>query len=434
MSSLGELFPATPREQTPLYQIPANDDYANLGLTEDTSVQRFEDLLKKELDQEKSNTLDAADSRTDQRTEKSSDSATQEGVRNNTEEQSKQEVHDARPAQDSQTESLKDDPKKKVQTAIADGDKVEKKILQKSSHVREVSALSLEQEMSTQQLEISSKQTVSFEGGSAMNGQVQKEAGEAVRISLDNANDIKTGVDRLDSKDLETLKPEEKSEGKELEKGMDAPKHHSLQKGLEFDARRQESGNDFSQSSQEKAPYFFEQDGEIQGEKSIHVVLPKLEMMQASRGPSMQSLTTLTQLRSLFQGELGNAIVRSANIQLAELKRGDIKLVLHPKELGQVHIALAMEEKRVVGKIWVDNSDVKKIIEDQISSLEHSFTDVGIDVQSLEVYIRDDQQQRDNFEQLFAYTGTTNGYLGSETAQDVYEVDILGSELVNIFV
>ncbi len=168
-------------------------------------------------------------------------------------------------------------------------------------------------------------------------------------------------------------------------------------------------------------------------EINVHLPRQQASSLGMSASSTGSSLTALTQLRDLLLGDLGATIAKNMSIQLSEMQKGNINLVLHPREFGEVHIALVMKEKSVVGRVWVDNSDVQQVIRDNIESLEQSFLQKGIDLQSLDVFLRDEQSEQ-NFKELFHPSSQGAGYEAEQTHGFVQEIDVVNSSLVNVLI
>lgn len=72
---------------------------------------------------------------------------------------------------------------------------------------------------------------------------------------------------------------------------------------------------------------------------------------------------------------------------MTEGERQTIKVNLYPEELGEMEIALSMEEGKLTGKITVQNSDIRQMFSDKLNELNQNLRDQNINVAKLEVGI-----------------------------------------------
>lgn len=87
---------------------------------------------------------------------------------------------------------------------------------------------------------------------------------------------------------------------------------------------------------------------------------------------------------------IGPDIVRSARIVLRNNDSGEIRLSLHPEELGRVRIRLQMQDNTLMGRIVVDNAAVREVFEQNLPQLLRSFQESGWNTGSLDVSVSDD--------------------------------------------
>jgi len=78
---------------------------------------------------------------------------------------------------------------------------------------------------------------------------------------------------------------------------------------------------------------------------------------------------------------------------LTDGNKTTVKVMLNPKELGEMEISLSMEEGRLTGKIVVGNKEIQQIFTDKLHELNQTLKNNRIDVASFEVKISSDQNQ-----------------------------------------
>lgn len=76
--------------------------------------------------------------------------------------------------------------------------------------------------------------------------------------------------------------------------------------------------------------------------------------------------------------------------------RSEIKLHLTPPELGSVKIHFTEENDEIEAKIFVENAEVKAVIENHAHRLKESVAANGMEIHRLEVYIQNDNAQKQN--------------------------------------
>ena len=105
------------------------------------------------------------------------------------------------------------------------------------------------------------------------------------------------------------------------------------------------------------------------------------ENREAPTGPPPPSL-----LRA-FQERLIPEFVRHTGIILKEGGSGEIRLLLRPESLGSVRIRLVLGETSLEGRIVVENSTVKDLVEASLDHLRQALRAGGFQSASLEVAV-----------------------------------------------
>ncbi len=80
-------------------------------------------------------------------------------------------------------------------------------------------------------------------------------------------------------------------------------------------------------------------------------------------------------------------LTKSIRFVLKDNKEGEIKLILKPEALGKVRINLNLHENNIVGKIIVENSNVRQVFLNNLADLTRSLEESGFDTASLDVSV-----------------------------------------------
>lgn len=125
-----------------------------------------------------------------------------------------------------------------------------------------------------------------------------------------------------------------------------------------------------------------------------------------------QARAVLDNLAREVRENLSGDIVRSARIILRANDSGEVRLSLHPKELGRVRVQLQMQDNVLMGRIVVDNSAVREVFEQNLPQLIRAFQESGWETDSLDVSVSDGESGREH--------GRDNGSgSGSRHAQEM---------------
>ena len=112
--------------------------------------------------------------------------------------------------------------------------------------------------------------------------------------------------------------------------------------------------------------------------------------------------------------------------------RSEIKLSLNPPELGNIKIRFIEENDEIEAKIYVENAEVKAAIEKNVHHLKESVAANGIEIHKLEVYIQNDDANKQKLTEYFdAYNphhhNQTHSQKGYDEDQILNEEDITGN-------
>lgn len=91
--------------------------------------------------------------------------------------------------------------------------------------------------------------------------------------------------------------------------------------------------------------------------------------------------------------ETGNGeIVKQASIVLKNENSGEIRLMLKPERLGNIRITLNLQDNNIVGRIIVENINVKEAFEHNLESLYRAFRQEGFETAGLDVSVGNQQK------------------------------------------
>jgi flagellar hook-length control protein FliK len=150
---------------------------------------------------------------------------------------------------------------------------------------------------------------------------------------------------------------------------------------------------------------------------------------KAAPAPAATPQSGLERLREMAGAEL----IRATNLVLRD-GGGEIRLVLKPESLGSVRIRMNLVDNKIEGRIIVDTSAVKQVMDQNIDALSRALTAGGFQAASLEVSVGG--QNADNGRQMqeppaevrrVAAQGFERNVPGEESLS-------MGDLLVNLFV
>jgi flagellar hook-length control protein FliK len=111
------------------------------------------------------------------------------------------------------------------------------------------------------------------------------------------------------------------------------------------------------------------------------------QTIKSSEGTFSNSDTSLQKLESqegVKESEVIKQILKQ--ISLRKVRGGtEAKLILNPKELGEIHLALTVKGNKVSARFKASEKKVQKILEAHLKDLAEGFSSQGLEVQNLEV-------------------------------------------------
>lgn len=101
-----------------------------------------------------------------------------------------------------------------------------------------------------------------------------------------------------------------------------------------------------------------------------------------------QSSNNLTENMIKFQDLMGK-LVEKAQVALNNGK-SEVLMSLNPEYLGKVRLKISMEGDNFVGKIFVDNAEIKDIFTKNLDTVITSLNEIGINIEGFDVMLRQD--------------------------------------------
>lgn len=107
------------------------------------------------------------------------------------------------------------------------------------------------------------------------------------------------------------------------------------------------------------------------------------------------------QMMEKLKNSLQNDIVKHTKIILKENGNGEIRIVLKPESLGSIRMRVNLQNNHIDGRIFVENINIKEIVDQAMNNLNAAFKQEGFDSVSLKVSVGhgNGQEQQDGREQ-----------------------------------
>lgn len=117
-----------------------------------------------------------------------------------------------------------------------------------------------------------------------------------------------------------------------------------------------------------------------------------------TRGPAGFDQHMVEKLKTTLQNE----IVKHTKLILKENGNGEIRIILKPESLGSIRMRVHLSNNHIDGRIFVENINIKEIVDQAMDNLNAAFKQGGFDSVSLKVSVgqgneqnqHDDQQER----------------------------------------
>ena len=134
-----------------------------------------------------------------------------------------------------------------------------------------------------------------------------------------------------------------------------------------------------------------------------------------------QSGNSLTENMIKFQDLMGK-LVEKAQVAINNGK-SEVLMSLNPEYLGKVRLKISMEGDNFVGKIFVDNAEIKDIFAKNLDTVITSLNEIGINIEGFDVMLRQDMPNEEFSEfadnNSFGRFGGEGGDFAEEVVEDI---------------
>ena len=134
-----------------------------------------------------------------------------------------------------------------------------------------------------------------------------------------------------------------------------------------------------------------------------------------------QNSNSLTENIIKFQDLMGK-LVEKAQVAINNGK-SEVLISLNPEYLGKVRLKISMEGDNFVGKIFVDNAEIKDIFTKNLDTVITSLNEIGINIEGFDVMLRQDMPNEEFSEfadnNSFGRFGGEDGDFVEETVEDI---------------
>ena len=143
-----------------------------------------------------------------------------------------------------------------------------------------------------------------------------------------------------------------------------------------------------------------------------------------------------TRFSRMFHERMQPEIVRQSTVVLKGSGRGEIRMTLRPENLGNLRMRLALDQNRVTGRIIVESSAVKMLLDQNLESLSRSFRESGFDAANFEVTVSggDQNHHSKNQQREVAYDGTASRNATQKMDETASLVEATADTTINLVV
>ena len=127
--------------------------------------------------------------------------------------------------------------------------------------------------------------------------------------------------------------------------------------------------------------------------------------------------TNLTDNIIKFQDLMGK-LVEKAQVAVNNGK-SEVLMSLNPEYLGKVRLKITMDGDNLIGKIFVDNADVKDIFTRNLDTVITSLSEIGINIEGFDVMLRQDMPNDGGFGEELQNAGTRLGFENTDNVEEV---------------
>ncbi|WP_300711188.1 flagellar hook-length control protein FliK [uncultured Brachyspira sp.] len=127
--------------------------------------------------------------------------------------------------------------------------------------------------------------------------------------------------------------------------------------------------------------------------------------------------TNITDNMIKFQDLMGR-LVEKAQVAVNNGK-SEVLMSLNPEYLGKIRLKISMDGDNLIGKIFVDNADIKDIFTKNLDTVITSLSEIGINIEGFDVMLRQDMPNDGGFEEELA---NIQNRFASENADSIEEI------------
>ncbi len=120
-----------------------------------------------------------------------------------------------------------------------------------------------------------------------------------------------------------------------------------------------------------------------------------------------------------FQDLMGK-LAEKAQVAVSNGK-SEVLMSLNPEYLGKIRLKISMDGDNLIGKIFVDNADVKDIFAKNLDTVITSLNEIGVNIEGFDIMLKQDMPNNEgefqNFERGFGFEN--NGSNIEEVKTDI---------------
>ena len=136
-----------------------------------------------------------------------------------------------------------------------------------------------------------------------------------------------------------------------------------------------------------------EMDVEISNQNAVSNILSSDSQSASADGSNFQAM-----LQNQIQ-ENADSFVKAGNIVLKDNNVGEIKLILHPEQLGNVKIDLQVKDNNISGRIIVQSQEAFEAFRQSVESLKQAFVSSGFETAGFDLSFAGQDNGQNQFAQ-----------------------------------
>ena len=134
-----------------------------------------------------------------------------------------------------------------------------------------------------------------------------------------------------------------------------------------------------------------------------------------------QNTNSLAENMIRFQ-DLMSKLVEKAQVAVNNGK-SEVLMSLNPEYLGKVRLKISMDaDNNLVGKIFVDNAEIKDIFTKNLDTVTSSLNEIGINIEGFDVMLRQDMPNENGEFEFGGRNNNLNGFGADNIEEEVVSV------------